>query len=107
MLHDPKMEPQPRLPYYHPNAEKVQHLGESIIDAAQQFLREHAYQGEESRYFVSWLDQRKKPQYECSNLRMILVGRSGAGKTLLLNAILNQPDLAIHVCFPRSSCSQY
>ncbi|KAF2642846.1 hypothetical protein P280DRAFT_516605 [Massarina eburnea CBS 473.64] len=95
-------QPRPRLPIYRPEAEEVAIDGKAIVLAFESFMEDHPYKGVEVESFLAWLRDRKKPNYKWSQLNIVLLGRSGVGKSLLLNVLLGHEDLAIHRCSGKS-----
>ncbi|KAL8640970.1 MAG: hypothetical protein Q9228_002174 [Teloschistes exilis] len=87
-------EPLPNIPAYHPSFARLENHYEDLLEAAIKTL-------ESSTYHDDVTDRLSK---ECRNLRKIqyphaqvvgLVGDSGVGKSSLINAILDTPELAL------------
>ncbi|KAL9585820.1 MAG: hypothetical protein Q9212_001298 [Teloschistes hypoglaucus] len=87
-------EPLPNIPAYHPSFARLENHYEILLEAAIRTL-------ESSTYHDDVTDRLSK---ECRNWRKVqyphapvvgLVGDSGVGKSSLINAILDTPDLAL------------
>ncbi|PSN61020.1 hypothetical protein BS50DRAFT_652678 [Corynespora cassiicola Philippines] len=89
-------EPQPLLPMYHPEVAEIERAGVNLIEKFEDFLTKHSYQGEEAQYFLQFLNSYRKPSFEYSQIRFVLIGRSGVGKSSLLNTLLGYEGLSVY-----------
>jgi hypothetical protein len=95
--HDPDTEPLPDLPMYHPSVKEVESLSSQLISEFQYFIGNSTYKDEETEYLLEESKVLEHPPHESHILRIALVGDAGQGKSSLLNSMLGQENLAIHV----------
>lgn len=101
--HDPDSEPLPDLPMYHPSLKEVEILSSQLISEFQYFISNSPYKDEETDYLLEESKVLEHPPHESHVLRIALIGDAGQGKSSLLNSMLGQENLAIHVSMPRLS----
>lgn len=95
--HDPDTEPLPDLPMYHPSVKEVELLSSQLISEFQFFIGNSTYKDDETKYLLEESKILEHPPHESHILRIALVGDAGQGKSSLLNSMLGQENLAIHV----------
>ncbi|UPX15327.1 uncharacterized protein EKO05_0005776 [Ascochyta rabiei] len=81
---------------YHPSVKEVERLSSQLISEFQYFIKNAAYQDEETEYLLEESKVLEHPPHESHVLRIALVGDAGQGKSSLLNSMLGQENLAIH-----------
>ncbi|KAL8651588.1 MAG: hypothetical protein Q9210_003171 [Variospora velana] len=84
----------PKLATYHPSFAKVEKRYESLLDKAVQMLQDSKYHDAGSKQLLDESLKRRKIEYPPAQ-KIGLVGDSGVGKSSLINAILDVPELAL------------
>lgn len=95
--HDPDSEPLPDLPIYHPSVKVVETLCSELVSEFQFFIDSSEYRDDETDYLLEESKVLEHPPHESHVLRIALIGDAGQGKSSLLNSMLGQENLAIHV----------
>lgn len=95
--HDPDSEPLPDLPMYHPSVKEVETLCSQLVSKFQYFIGNSTYRDDETDYLLEESKVLEHPPHETHVLRIALIGDAGQGKSSLLNSMLGQENLAIHV----------
>ncbi|XP_065846221.1 uncharacterized protein [Oscarella lobularis] len=76
------------LPYYFPDVQDVQHAEESARDAAE---RTETYQQEVTHFQKIYHEALKRGSVTVNRTRVIVAGQDGAGKSCLVDSLLNRP----------------
>lgn len=95
--HDPDSEPLPDLPMYHPSVREVELLSSQLMSEIQYLIENAAYKDAETEYLLEQSKDLEHPPHESHVLRIALTGDAGMGKSSLMNSMLGQENLAIHV----------
>ncbi|KAL9596174.1 MAG: hypothetical protein Q9179_004711 [Wetmoreana sp. 5 TL-2023] len=93
-LYNPSVEVLPSMPAYHPSFAKVEAYYEDLLDDAIQMLENTLYSDAVTKRILHNAKERRKVKY--SHARNVgFVGDSGVGKSSLVNALLDTPELAL------------
>ena len=94
--YDPFEEKTPRFAAYHPSCRTAARMCEDIVAEAVKLLQLSEYQDSNVRDLYDQTVRHKKINYPSAKT-VGLVGNSGVGKSSLINALLDQPNLAAQV----------
>lgn len=82
---------------YHPSVKEVETLCSQLTSEFQFFIGNSAYKDDETDYLLEESIVLEHPPHESHVLHIALIGDAGQGKSSLLNSMLGQENLAIHV----------
>jgi predicted GTPase len=82
---------------YHPSVKEVETLPSELISEFQYYIGNSDYKDDEFDYLLEQSKALEHPPHESHVLRIALIGDAGQGKSSLLNSMLGQENLAIHV----------
>ena len=90
--YNPNSEPPPNLPAYHPSFAKVEELCVTLFVKAAAILQASDYSDGSTQRLLRMITEFQNIQYP-KDKRIALRGSIGVGKSSLINALLNTPDL--------------
>jgi predicted GTPase len=92
---------------YHPSVKEVELLSSQLVSEFQYHIGNSDYKDDEFDYLLEQSKVLEHPPHESHILRIALIGDAGQGKSSLLNSMLGQENLAIHVSEDSLNCLKF